>query len=44
MKLQTCHPRHMDVPAATGGERREKSRAFAPLRHSASGRMPESLS
>jgi hypothetical protein len=43
MKLNECHPRHRDVPAAVGGERREKSHAFSPLRHSASGRMPESL-
>jgi hypothetical protein len=36
------HPRHMDVPAAEGGERLEKTTLFS-MRPSASGRMPESL-
>jgi hypothetical protein len=34
--------RHMDVPAAAGGERMGKVAPF-PVRSSASGRMPESL-
>jgi hypothetical protein len=36
------HIRHRDVPAAVGGERGGKVAPF-PVRHSASGRMPESL-
>src|SRR5690606_10070836 len=36
-RLNEIHPRHMDVPAAAGGERSRKSRAFSSLRLSASG-------
>jgi hypothetical protein len=30
--IKEYRPRHMDVPAAAGGERRGKSHAFFPLR------------